>query len=166
MFRIGEFSHIARVTIDTLRHYDALGILKPAWVDPATGYRYYTARQLQSLHRILALKDSGFSLDEIARILQDKLTNDEIRGLLKAQLLLAEREMHSIQARQEQIITRLNHLDLEDNMPAYEVTLKPVEALTIAAIRETVPIIERMPARCGEMFQKIAQWMSAGTTHY
>ena len=38
MFRIGEFSQIARVTIDTLRHYDALGLLKPVKVDPFTGY--------------------------------------------------------------------------------------------------------------------------------
>jgi effector-binding domain-containing protein len=47
MFRIGEFSRSACVTIDTLRHYDALGLLKPAEVDSFTGYRYYTANQLQ-----------------------------------------------------------------------------------------------------------------------
>ena len=76
MFRIGEFSRIARVTIDTLRHYDALGLLKPEKVDPFTGYRYYSAKQLQSLNRILALKEVGFSLEEIARILQDQPTNE------------------------------------------------------------------------------------------
>ena len=161
MFRISEFSRIARVTIDTLRHYDALGLLKPAQVDPNTGYRYYAAKQLKALNRILVLKESGFSLDEIARIVQDKLTNEEIRGMLKAQLLLAEREMLAAQARQEQIIARLNYLELEEKMPAYEITLKPVEALTLAAIRETVPTIEQMPTRCGELFQTIAQWMVA-----
>jgi DNA-binding transcriptional MerR regulator len=90
MFRIGEFSRITRVTIDTLRHYDALGLLKPAKVDPFTGYRYYSARQLMSLYRILALKEVGFSLEEIARILHParKLTNEELRGMLKAHLLL------------------------------------------------------------------------------
>ena len=46
-------------------------------------------------------------------------------------------------------------------MPAYEVTLKSVEALTIAAIRETVPAIEQMPQRCSEMFNTIADWMAA-----
>ena len=63
MFRIGEFSQITRVTVDTLRYYDALGLLKPAKVDPFTGYRYYSARQLMSLNRILVLKEVGFSLD-------------------------------------------------------------------------------------------------------
>ena len=55
MFRIGEFSRISRVTIDTLRHYDALGLLKPAKVDSFIGFRYYSARKLAALNRIAAL---------------------------------------------------------------------------------------------------------------
>ena len=117
MFRIGEFSRITRVTIDTLRHYDALGLLKPAEVDPFTGYRYYSARQLVSLHRILALKEVGFSLEEVARILQEKLTNEELRGMLKAQLLRAEQDVRAAQVRRERILARLNTLNLEDEMP-------------------------------------------------
>ena len=161
MFRIGEFSQIAKVTIDTLRHYDELGLLKPAKVDPFTGYRYYSAKQLMSLNRILALKEVGFSLEEIARILQDQLTNDQLRGMLKAQLVRAEQDIQTAQLRQERIVARLNYLNLEDDMPAYEVILKPVEKLTIAAIRETVPAIEQMPQRCSQMFDTIARWLRA-----
>jgi DNA-binding transcriptional MerR regulator len=159
MFRIGEFSRITRVTIDTLRHYDALGLLKPANVDPFTGYRYYSARQLDSLNRILALKEVGFSLEEIARILQEKPTNEELRGMLKAQLARAEQDAQAAQLRRERILARLNTLNLEDKMPDYEVTLKPVDALTIAAIRETVPTLEQMPERCSEMFDAIERWV-------
>src|SRR5262245_31841495 len=160
MFSIGEFSKLARVTLDTLRHYDALGLLKPAKVDPFTGYRYYSARQLMSLNRIFALKEVGFSLEEIARILQGELTSDQLRGMLKAQLVRAESDIQTAQLRQERILARLNSLNLEDNMPAYEVTLKPVEKHIIAAIRETVPTIEQMPERCSEMFDTIAKWMN------
>jgi DNA-binding transcriptional MerR regulator len=159
MFRIGEFSRISRVTIDTLRHYDALGLLKPAKVDPFTGYRYYSARQLASLNQILALKEVGFSLEEIARILQEKLTNDQVRGMLKAQLVRAEQEVREAQLRQERILARLHTLDLEDNMPEYDVSLKPVETLTVAAIRETVPTLEQMPQRCSEMFDTLEEWL-------
>ncbi len=161
MFRIGEFSRISRVTIETLRHYDALGLLKPANVDSFTGYRYYSARQLVSLNRILALKEVGFSLEEIARILQEKLTHDELRGMLKAQLIRAEQELQAAQRRQERILTRLQHLNLEDNMPEYDVTLKAVEAHTVAAIREVVPKLEQMPQRCSEMFDAIETWLRA-----
>lgn len=161
MFSIGEFSKLGRVTIETLRHYDALGLLRPAKVDPFTGYRYYSAKQLMSLNRILALKEVGFSLEEIARILQDKLTSDQLRGMLKAQLVRAESDIQSAQSRRQRVIARLNYLNLEDDMPAYEVTLKSVEKHTIAAIREIVPTIEQMPERCSEMFDTIARWMSA-----
>jgi len=160
MFSIGEFSTLGRVTVDALRHYDALGLLKPAKVDPFTGYRYYSTRQLLSLNRILALKEIGFSLEEIARILKDKLTNDQLRGMLKAQLIRAESEIQSAQARRGLVLARLNYLNLEDTMPAYEVTLKPVDKHTIAAIRENVPTIEQMPERCSEMFDTLARWMN------
>ena len=161
MFRIGEFSRLGQVTIDALRHYDALGLLKPSHVDSFTGYRYYSARQLLRLNRILALKDLGFSLEEIARILQDKLTNDQLRGMLKMQQALAESELQTIESRLNRINARLNYLNMEDNMPAYEVTIKPVAALTVAAIREKIPTIEQVPVRCGEMFDTIAGWMAA-----
>ena len=159
MFSIGEFSKLGRVTVDTLRHYDALGLLKPAKVDPITGYRYYSARQLMSLNNILALKEIGFSLEEVARILQQELTSDELRGMLKAQLIRADSEILSAHARRRRVLARLNYLDLEDTMPAYEVTLKPVGKQTIAAIRENVPTIEQMPERCSAMFDTIARWM-------
>ncbi len=159
MFRIGEFSQIARVTIDTLRHYDALGLLKPEKVDPFTGYRYYSAKQLLSLNRILALKEIGFSLEEIARIFQEKLTTEQLRGMLQGQLIRAQSEVESAQLRQERILTRLHYLNLEDNMPKYDVSVKPGEALTIAAVREVVPTIEQMPDRCSHMFDKIFKWI-------
>jgi DNA-binding transcriptional MerR regulator len=160
MFSIGEFSRLGKVTVDALRHYDALDLLKPAKVDPFTGYRYYSARQLTALNHILALKELGFSLEEIARILQEHPTTDELRGMLKAQLVRADTEIGAAQVRRDRILARLNHLNLEDKMPAYEVTLKPVEQQTIASIRETVGTIEQMPERCSEMFGALAQWMS------
>lgn len=163
MFRIGEFSRIGSVTIDTLRHYDALRLLKPAKVDPFTGYRYYSAKQLQRLNRIIALKEVGFSLEEIARILRDNLTPDELRGMLKAQLVLAESAIEAAQLRRELILARLNYLNLEENMPAYEVTLKSVDALTVAAIRETVLAIEQVAQWWVEMFNTLASWMTANS---
>src|SRR5688572_15991188 len=112
MFRIGEFSQITRVTVDTLRYYDAIGLLKPAKVDPFTSYRYYSAKQLMSLNRILALKEIGFSLEEIARILHEKPSTDELRGMLKAQLVQAERDVQTARLRRQRILARLNNLNL------------------------------------------------------
>ena len=62
MFRIGEFAQIAQVSGRQLRFYDQLGLLPPAHIDPQTGYRYYSIRQLPRLNSILALKELGLSL--------------------------------------------------------------------------------------------------------
>ena len=66
MFKIGEFSNLSGLSINTLHHYNEIGILKPEQVDEFTGYRYYNALQLVTVNKIMALKDAGFSLSEIA----------------------------------------------------------------------------------------------------
>lgn len=71
MLNIGEFARLGQVSPRMLRHYDELGLLKPDRVDPASNYRFYTARQLGRLHRIVALRDLGFTLDQIRPMLDD-----------------------------------------------------------------------------------------------
>src|ERR1041384_8327488 len=83
MFKIGEFSKLVQVSVPTLRYYDQVGLLKPVKVDNLTGYRYYSASQLPRLHRILALKGLGFSLEQIGAVLDEGLTPEQIRGMLR-----------------------------------------------------------------------------------
>jgi DNA-binding transcriptional MerR regulator len=82
MVKIGYFSRLSQVPKKTLRYYDQIGLLKPAYVDEFTGYRYYNISQLSRLNRILALKDLGLSLEQIGRILTGELTAAELRGML------------------------------------------------------------------------------------
>jgi MerR HTH family regulatory protein len=76
MFSIGEFARLGTVSVRTLRHYDEIGLLRPARVDPDTGYRGYWADQLGQLNRIVALKDLGLSLNQV-RLLMAGITGDE-----------------------------------------------------------------------------------------
>jgi DNA-binding transcriptional MerR regulator len=82
MLKIGEFSRLAQVPPTTLCLYDERGLLKPAWIDRFSGYRYYTLEQLARLNRILALKDLGFSLDQIGEIQRQDLPAAELRGMI------------------------------------------------------------------------------------
>ena len=66
MFRIGEFSKIAQVSGRLLRYYDEIGLFKPEHIDEASGYRLYSVRQLPDLNCILALKELGLTLEQIA----------------------------------------------------------------------------------------------------
>ena len=83
MLKIGEFAWLSQVTVETLRHYDRIGLLKPDHLDPFTGYRYYSLDQLARLNRILALKDLGLPLEKITQILEQKISTSEIRAILE-----------------------------------------------------------------------------------
>src|SRR5688500_5365445 len=78
MLRIGEFSRLSQVTIKALRYYDDMGLLKPLSVDQFTGYRYYGVEQLPRIHRIIAFKELGLSLEQIANLLKDNLSTAQI----------------------------------------------------------------------------------------
>ena len=91
MLRIGEFSKLSRVSIRMLRHYDDIGLLKPAEIDQFTGYRYYSPEQLPVIGRITALKDMEFSLADIVKMLEIYENRDELDDyLMKRQLELQE----------------------------------------------------------------------------
>jgi len=78
MFKIGDFSKLSRVSIKTLRFYDEKGLLKPRGVDRFTRYRYYELDQLPALYRILGLKELGFSLEQIGRLLEGDLSPEQL----------------------------------------------------------------------------------------
>jgi DNA-binding transcriptional MerR regulator len=83
MFTIGDFAKYGRVSVRMLRHSDAIGLLPPARVDAASGYRYYDAAQLARLNRVVALKDLGLRLDAIRSILDEQVSVEQLRGMLR-----------------------------------------------------------------------------------
>lgn len=138
MLRIGDFSRLGNVTIVTLRHYDQLGLLKPDKVDPETGYRYYSAAQLPRLNRILLLKDLGFNLEQIARLLDQNLPVEQMVGMLKLRQAEVEQLVTAEQARLARIEARLNHIQQEDNLPEYDLIIKKIEPLRVLSIRDKI----------------------------
>lgn len=68
MLQIGEFSRLSRISVRMLRHYDQVGLLKPAEQDAQTGYRRYAVSQLAEANRITVLRDLGFPIREIGRL--------------------------------------------------------------------------------------------------
>jgi effector-binding domain-containing protein len=139
MFKIGEFSRFSQVTVKTLRYYDQIGLLKPAEIDPFTGYRYYSASQLPRLNRILALKDLGLSLDQIAQLLEGDLSPDQIRGMLRLKQVEIQQQVREEQVRLARVEGRLKRIEQEGTMPDYDVVLKKVDPQKVVAIRDIAP---------------------------
>src|SRR5699024_12310023 len=99
MLSIGALAQIGQVTHRMLRHWDSAGLLVPAQVDPFTGYRSYDPPQLERLHRIVALRQLGFGLDDIALILNRGLDAERLAGLLRARRAEAPDEQRDAEAR-------------------------------------------------------------------
>jgi len=89
-----------------------------------TGYRYYALDQLPRLNRILALKDLGFPLSEIARLLDADFSPEHLRGMFGAQQAHVQQTIAAEQARLARIAARLRQIEQEDTTPRYDVLLK------------------------------------------
>jgi DNA-binding transcriptional MerR regulator len=152
MFKIGDFSRFSRVSVKMLRHYDQLGLLKPAHVDPFTNYRYYSVDQLPRLNRLIALKDLGFTLEQIARLLNDDLSAEQIKGMLKLKRAEIEQQVQAEERKLARVEARLKYIELEDRFPAYEVIVRQIEPQLVASIRRTVQAGENSAE---EMFEQI-----------
>jgi len=139
MIKIGDFSKLAHVSIKTLHHYDELGLLSPVQVDRYNGYRYYEVGQLSRLNRILALKDLGFSLEQVAELLQENLPTAELRGMLRLKQMELAGLVEEEQARLWRVEQRLRQLEHERNPLEAAVAVKATRRIPPPCRRPTPP---------------------------
>jgi len=153
MFRIGEFSHIAQVSGRLLRYYDEIGLLSPEYADPQTGYRYYSAKQLPRLNRILVLKELGLGLDQISKLLDQDTSSEEIRGMLLLRKAQITQAMQDGMAQLQLVEARLDQVDAFGQTPVLDVVVKAASPQRYLALREVFPdvaairrLVERVTA--------------------
>lgn len=157
MFKIGEFSKLGQVSVRMLRHYDQLGLLKPSQTDKFTSYRYYTIDQLARLHRIIALKELGIPLEEIARLLgkSGQLSTERLRGMLALRQAAIAQELREKQTQFVEVEARLEQIEQEGQPSPYEIVIKSVPAQPVASVRQTVPHVSEMGYYCETMFREL-----------
>lgn len=155
MFKIGDFSRLSQVSIKALRHYDELELLKPAYVDPFTGYRYYTAEQLRHLNKIVVLKNLGFSLEQVALMIDTGLTLENLREMLLKRRARIQSELDEELERLARVEARLRQIAEEGDevMSGYDIVIKKIEPLSVYAVRETIASYWAI----GDLFERISQ---------
>ncbi|MFJ7649846.1 MerR family transcriptional regulator [Lysinibacillus sp. NPDC097279] len=147
MFKIGEFSMLSKVPVKTLRYYDQIQLLKPQKTDQDTGYRYYAAEQLLEVNRIFLYKELGFTLKQIAQLLHEEISLEQIQGMFKLKeseiLQLVEKEQAKLNRIKErmQLIGREGSAEREQ-----EVIIKAVESERLIAFHscgsvEEIPLL-------------------------
>lgn len=148
VYKIGLFAQMNKVTIKTLRHYDEMGLLKPARIDESNGYRYYTSAQLPVLHQIIALRQIGMTLDEIAKV-QKGMSVEDLLMRKRAELIrtIAQETM-----KLSQVEYYLSHK--EKNLD-YHVILKEIPEVMVASKRVRIPNYEALNEEASKMGREI-----------
>ena len=150
LYQIGMFATMNHVTVKTLRFYEEQGLLLPAWIHPETGYRYYLLSQMAVLHQITALKQAGFTLEEITRIHTG--TDEETVLLRKKSELLAK-----IAELTRQIAVVDGYLSKRKNALSSPVLVKTIPETTVAAMKIRIEsydcLFDRMP-EMGALMEK------------
>lgn len=139
MLKIGDFSKMSRISIRMLRHYDECGLLKPAEVDPFTGYRYYHEAQLLQAGRIQVLKNMGFSLAMIREILKKYTDGAKLEHFLTIKRREIEEQQQEISQRLRLIDSTIEWLRRDGNIMGYDVSLKVIPEREVASVRQIIP---------------------------
>jgi len=161
MLKIGDFSRLSGTTVKTLRYYDDLGLLRPVHIDVYSGYRYYALEQLPRLNRILALKDLGFSLEQIQQLLDEALPPAQLRGMLRLRQAEIQARLQEEQERLERVAVRLRQIEQEDKMSEYEVLLKTVEPIQVASVAGVIQDNETSGPIFDRLFDEVYAYVGA-----
>lgn len=131
MYKIGELSKLSNIPVKTLRFYDLEGLIRPDRVDEFTGYRYYSASKLSDCYRILAMKELGFSLEEIKT--QSKLSKEKLSELLAEK----ERELEELRTLTGQRIGLLQKLTkgLKEESHMFDIVVRKSDEIWVAYTR-------------------------------
>ncbi|HEV3227187.1 MAG TPA: MerR family transcriptional regulator [Acidimicrobiales bacterium] len=160
MYGIGTVARLAQVSVRTLRYYDEIGLLQPVWVDPDTGYRWYTAEQLHRLHRILALRDLGVRLAEIAVLLDEDLSVDQLRGILLLRRAEARERVSEEADRLTRVEARLHQME-EPTMASYDVVVKGVDPEWVVAVSEELSGLDDIESAHGRSWPTLHDALAA-----
>jgi DNA-binding transcriptional MerR regulator len=142
---IGEFSRLTHLSVRTLRRYHEAGLLAPATVDPASGYRYYSADQIPTAQVIHRLRELDVPLPDVQRILRSP--DPGTRAALVADHL---QRLESELARTRAAVASLRRL-LQPEPPPLDVELRAVPATTVAAVEDDVAHDEVLAWYAGAM---------------
>jgi DNA-binding transcriptional MerR regulator len=153
---IGRFATSVRLSVKALRHYDELGLLAPAFVDAATGYRYYAPAQARAAVLIGMLRELELPLATIQRALLAKPA--ELRTLLAAEAERLEREL----ARRERALRSIQHLAQAGSLTPYEITLCEAGPLLVARRTLATSVDRLVPDSSAAIYALLADLRRAG----
>lgn len=139
LFSIGEVSKLFRISVSSLRHYEKIGLLSPAYISPDSGYRYYGAEQFEILNTIRYLRALDMPLPEIEDFLKNK-DIDRIKEKLRQQKQAVLKKQQALKRIEQKIDHRLNWLMDAETTPLNEVSLIRLPACRLVWMDDPIKI--------------------------
>lgn len=159
MLTVGEFSKICQVTVKTLHYYDRIGLLQPAQVDRSSGYRYYDRRQIAKMLLIQRLKRYGFTLEEIAELLERRQP-DLLFSRLHRQRHKLEQQLQDTQTIIKELAAHLHSLERTGNLMNYQKNYKieivEAPAAAVLACRQNMSV-DQFGQYYGTLYERVAK---------
>ncbi len=139
LFSIGDVAKLFHLSVSSLRHYEAAGLLQPEWVEPQTGYRYYSTRQFEVLNTIRYLRALDMPLPEIADFLRDRDVG-RMEEKLRLQRETVIRKQQELRRIERKIENRLQQLHTAQTCPLDTVELVEAAACRIVWMESSMKI--------------------------
>lgn len=137
LFKIGDVAHLFGVSVQTLRHYDDIGLLKPELVDECTGYRYYSVAQFESLNTIRYLRECGMPLGNISEFFKRKTPETMISVIAEQERVLDE-QIASLTSMREKLHRRKTRIEDALGSKLGTVTLEEFGPRRFAVLKTSV----------------------------
>ena len=115
-FSIGEVAKIHNITVETLRHYDRVGLLKPSYTNENTGYRYYSTKDFIILDLIKQCKSMGLSLEEIKSIIENYTSPESMLQVIGKQKKIINEKIEELMNNLENIEVYNYDISGKDNI--------------------------------------------------
>ncbi len=158
-FTIGEFAKLRNININSLRYYEKLGLLKPAYIDEKTNYRYYSPEQVAVLNKIILCINLGIPLKEMVEYM-DKEGNLESQKLLERGKVVVQQRMEEMQNNLNFIESSLKNIEdskkFENRKGMYHRNFEERKVITSDYCNVEIMNVKKMLSRVSEIY-KIAQ---------
>ena len=155
MYTIGQFSQIGKVSIKTLRYYDSISLLVPAYTDKFTNYRYYSEEQVSDLLFILELKRYDLRLEQIKEIVASG-DAELLKAILRTQIDKIEKRIDRDTELKTLIRRKLNKIcsggSIMEERKSLEIKLKEFNPVPVISVRDTISI-DNIGAMFGKAFE-------------
>lgn len=156
LFQIGDVAKLFNISVGSLRHYEKTGLVKPEYIDPHTGYRYYSTRQSECLNTIRYLRVLGMSLSQINSFLENR-NLDKIQEMLYQQREAVIRKQAELKNIEKKIENRLMQLQDAISSPKDSITVKKIAPRRVAYLRKDFSINAYEPPDLETSILKLGQ---------